>query len=463
MALAEFIKEYTLADTVSFHMPGHKGRRIFEQLGFSGLLDIMADGDLTEIDGADNLFRPKGVIREVMDKYRRIYASRESFLLVGGSSAGIIASVMTCIRRGEKLLLASNCHKSAINGLILAGGRPVYIDPQMICKYGISGSVSPQEIDSVLEREGDVRAVLVTSPNYYGICSDIEKIAETAHRHGVVLIVDEAHGAHLTLTDKSLSAEANGADVVVVSTHKTLISFTQTAVANIYGEGIDTDRFGECLQMIQSSSPSYILMTSLDMNADMMLGCGSELADKWSSDITWFYGRAREVPHLKAVAHPLLDKTKINLDMSACGLDGRALSEELRKRGIFLELSTGNIAMAMTGIGNVRADYERLLDVLRSVASSHEYVGCINAPDVSGVYSHGETRDIPSETEKIHYSAAGGRICAVSVIPYPPGIPLIAPGEVIRKEAAEYAASLLACGQRVIGMDDDGNITVGKL
>ena len=126
MALAEFIKEYTLADTVSFHMPGHKGRRIFEQLGFSGLLDIMADGDLT-----DNLFRPKGVIREVMDKYRRIYASRESFLLVGGSSAGIIASVMTCIRRGEKLLLASNCHKSAINGLILAGGRPVYIDPQI--------------------------------------------------------------------------------------------------------------------------------------------------------------------------------------------------------------------------------------------------------------------------------------------------------------------------------------------
>lgn len=469
--ITSFLQDYVRQDTVSFHMPGHKGRRLFESLGMASALDNMTDADITELEGADNLFQAEGIIRATMDRYKELFHTRETFLLVGGSSAGNLAAILTAVPRGGKLIMASNCHKSAINGLTLAGARPVYVHPEIIAEHGITGEVTTYAINNAIRENPDASAVMITSPNYYGICSEIGDIARLCHEAGMILIVDQAHGAHMRLlADNGLpgghmEAEGQGADIVINSIHKTLASFTQTAIANICSERIEPEMFEDRLQMVESSSPSYILMNSLDINAEIMEKHGRELAGSWISDLKWFYERARDIKGLSFVEHPRLDFTKINLDMSACGLDGRALMAELRRDGIYLELATAGITMAMSGIGNIRSDYERLLRGLYRVARENP-----PAPGEkpffemnAALFVHdGMINEIPAVRERVHYTEADGLICAASVIPYPPGIPIIAPGERCERPQLDYAYELRRRGAKVIGMDAHGYVIVGR-
>ena len=197
-----FTGEYASSDSVSFHMPGHKGADIFRRFGYEALLKDHPGRDITEIHGADNLFQPEGIIAETMDKYRKLYHSEASYLLVNGSSGGLIAAVMACVRSGEKLIMARNCHKSVFNALRLGGVVPVFAYPQIIEEYGISGAVSVKHISELVEENPDAKAIILPSPNYYGICSDIAGIAGIAHKAGMTLIVDQAHGAHLKFFER---------------------------------------------------------------------------------------------------------------------------------------------------------------------------------------------------------------------------------------------------------------------
>ena len=209
--VAQFLLEHAAGEPVSFHMPGHKGGRLYREYGYEGFLERVMDCDVTEFPGADNLFQPEGVIRETMNRYKAIYGAKESFLLVGGSSAGLIAAIMTCVPAGGKLIMARNCHKAVFNGLRLAGGQPVYAYPQELAGAGISGPVLPSEIKRCLAEHPDASAVILPSPNYYGICSDIKGIADLVHEAGMVLIVDQAHGAHLKLFDQYAGSWTGGA------------------------------------------------------------------------------------------------------------------------------------------------------------------------------------------------------------------------------------------------------------
>ncbi len=465
-----FLKGHADRDAVSFHMPGHKGSRLYRDYGYGEFMERIMDMDVTEIPGADNLFQPETVIREVMNRYRDLYQVKGSYLLINGSSGGLIGAMLASVPKGGKIIMARNCHKSVFNGLRLGDIEPVYAYPELIEETGIAGEIKPEEICRCLKEEPDAAAVILPSPNYYGICSDIKAIAEEVHRQGKILIVDQAHGAHLKFfdmwaTDAGLphGAEVDGADLVINSVHKTLGSFTQTAVLNLCTERVDKYVVEDMLQMVESTSPSYPLMTTLDINADLLENHGRELINSWAANIDYFYREATKIPGLVVMDHQRLDRTKLNLDMSAYGISGNRLEELLMEQDIFAELVTGNILMCMTGIGNRRCDYERLLQVLRDLAK--EGGEQKHREETKGTIPISTKRQalkkIPKKTERIHLDGAADKVCAMSIIPYPPGIPLVCPGEVVTPELVEQIKALRRAGEKVIGVDEENRIVVG--
>ena len=467
-----FLIKHAKKDPVSFHMPGHKGKALYQKYGYEEFLERFFDCDITEIIGADNLFQTEGIIAETMAKYRELYDAKASYLLVNGTSGGIIASILACAR--DKLIMARNCHKSVFNALTLGGIQPVYAYPSVVEEYGIAGPVEASEIARLLDENPEAGAVILPSPNYYGICSDIEAISEEVHKRGKVLIIDQAHGAHLKFFEGAAgvkgganmpeSAESSGADIVINSTHKTLASLTQSAVLNVMTDRVDLRILEEKLQAIESTSPSYILMASLDINADIMKSHGAELIEKWQENLEYFYAKADQIEGLKIMKNDALDFTKINLDMSAYGLDGGQLENELLKYEIYGELVTGNILMCMTGIGNTQKDFDRLLGALGEIAEKRALVDNVKKVDETGAFLWTKKRtmhDIPVQKKLVKIEDAEGCFCAASIIPYPPGIPLICPGEEIGREEIEYVKELRARGEKVMGIDDKGQIVVG--
>ena len=474
-SVVPFLLKHLNSNPVSFHMPGHKGSRLFRETGYSEFLNSLMECDITEIPGADNLFKAEDVILETMCRYRQLYDTKASYLLINGSSSGLIASIMSTVSKGGKMIMARNCHKSIYNGLTLAEGSPVYVYPEVIEEYGISGEITVEAVKEVISANPDAQACIIPSPNYYGICSDIAAIAEAVHEAGMVLIVDQAHGAHLKFFDryraygekdeKLMAAENLGADIVINSTHKTLASFTQTAIANVCSDRVDLHTFEQNLQIIQSTSPSYVLMGSLDLNAMLLESHGETLIREWRENIDWFRQAAYQmIPGLKIMDHPMLDDTKINLDMSAYGIDGLELEEKLIEQGIYIELAAGDIAMCLTGIGNTREDYRRLAEGLLKISSVLELKAGRARKDYPRM---GRTAlkqvSIPKSKEYVLLEESCGRVCAAPIVPYPPGIPVVCPGEVINEKILSYIMGLRARGVSVMGVDSDGCIAVGAL
>ncbi len=607
--ITNFLFDHASKRPASFHMPGHKGAKFYKKNGYGKFMKNIADLDITEIPGADNLFQTEGIIEQTQEKYAFICGVEKSYLLINGTSSGLIASILACVPKGGKLIMARNCHKSVFNALTLGEITPLYAYPDVISQYGISGAVSPEEIDRLLQENPDASAVILPSPNYYGICSDIKEIAKVVHSHDKVLIVDQAHGAHLkffssyglrrpvisrpgggkvaavdvrkgaeaqaeyyskhgtgqSLGEKGwkwsmpLPAEECGADIVVNSTHKTLGSFTQSAVLNVTADALgrgnnpiaevyagyiveDTESefaknktrvdlavLEDRLQAIQSTSPSYLLMASLDINADIIQKRGHKLFADWKKNIIWFYRKAATIPELRVMTIETeeqsivaeaadrslgmlrkipglrktkfgqtdapkrqsgsLDNTKINIDMSAYGIDGNRLEQMLNERNIFPELVTGNIVMCMTGIGNSRKDYKKLYRALAEIAFIHRG-GLVKLvydkrleyekhPELAGSDAEDEAdmaaetsaalwskqrplHELPTDRETLPLDRCAGRICASSIIPYPPGIPLICPGEQIGAEEIQYIKYLRQIGDKVIGVSADGEIVVGR-
>ena len=519
MKFTDYLSEYVSNEMVSFHMPGHKGRGIFDVHGFGAAIDSLVEGDITEIPGSDNLAQPQGIIRSVMDRYKALYGSEESFISVGGSTLGIMASILAAVEwvsmgrqasqtvqsgevrnaaegqsRGDrnkalrsKIAIARNSHKSVFNGVRLAGAQPIYIYPELPTS-GIAGGIKPEAVEDAFVRasheEGKIVAVVVPNPNYYGICSDIESIAEIAHKHGAVLIVDQAHGAHLRFLEPRLSADVstsksalngiespmnarvcNAADIVIESTHKTLASFTQTAIVNVYNKAL-IDVVEEKIKMLQTTSPSYMLMKSLDMNAKLIEENGDALFESWRMNLDNTYA-ALDKMGIEYFMDNMLDRSKILIDMSKYGLDGIDLSKELFERGIVNELDSGPYSMCMSGIGNSKVDYECLIKALKDIKTACEGKPSLVVEGGGGslfalMNKRREMREIPTDWEWKPANEAAGCILAENIIPYPPGIPLIAAGEVADEESLAWAAALSESGGNVLGMNEDGAVKVAK-
>lgn len=466
--ITQFLMDHASRNPVSFHMPGHKGSKLYRENGYGRFLDQIIDCDITEIPGADNLFQTEDIILDTMKKYEALYNVSKSYLLINGSSAGLIASIMATVPEGKKLVMARNCHKAIFNALTLGGIQPVYAYPETMAGYNISGEITAAEIARCLDENPDAQAVILPSPNYYGICSDIKAIADEVHKRGKVLIVDQAHGAHLPFFDQYIngenkkSAETQGADLVINSTHKTLASLTQSAVLNVNSDRVDIYNLENKLQAIESTSPSYLLMASLDINADLLRSEGKALVEGWSRSLAYFYNEAKTISGLRVMEIPSLDNTKINLDMSALGVDGARLEELLMENDIFIELVTGNIVMCMTGIGNTSQDYDRLLAALRKIAAEHQAVAIGNSSCQAITTKKLELTNIPRRTKRVPLAEAAGKVCGFSIIPYPPGIPIICPGEIMDKEVLDYVTELRKRGEKVMGINDRGEVIIGE-
>ena len=513
-----FLLQHTAKNPVSFHMPGHKGAQLYRRFGYENFLNNIMDCDITEIPGADNLFQTEGILQATRERYGKLYEVMHSYMLINGTSGGIIAAILASVSEGGTLIMARNCHKSVFNALGLGGMQPAYIYPELIEEYGISGEVTPQEVERAIAENPEAEAVILPSPNYYGICSDIRAIAEVVHRHGKILIVDQAHGAHLKWLGGPECAEAAGADIVINSIHKTLGSFTQSAVLNLNSERVDRYILEDKLQAIQSTSPSYLLMSSLEINARLLEDHGESLIDDWNRNLDFAYEELVQIPGLGVIGAPTaqgtaaesleqpvsvlanLDRSKINLDTTEWGITASELEEMLMEKGIFSELTTGNILMLMTGIGNKRSDFERLVAALKEIHAGLEIreqltansanIGILGtetpaaasagadqgnlaaatetaqgqaapAHNAGRLPGRKEIYPMPKKKKRVKLEDAAGCICASSIIPYPPGIPLICPGEKMDAEDLAYVAQLRANGEKVIGINELGEVTVG--
>jgi arginine/lysine/ornithine decarboxylase len=470
--LTGFLRGYASSDPVSFHMPGHKGRKkIFEENGFGDLVSDLVSWDITEIPGADALQQPHGVIRDLMEEYASLYSVRKTELLVNGSSAGVMAAILASVPRGGKLVLGRNSHKSAFSAMRLGGITPVYVDPVTYEDTGLQGPVDVYDVEKAMAENEGVLAVLITSPNYYGITSDIREIADVVHSRGGILIVDQAHGAHLRFFDYvnykdifgRMAAEGQGADIVVNSTHKTLLSFTQSAILNICSDRVDVQELESMLGMLQSTSPSYILMASLEANLRIINDEGGKLFTEWKKDISYFYRKARDVRGLYVIDEPELDRTKINISMKKIGLGGEDLERELIARGIWPEMSHGDFVMLMTGLGNRRGDYRKLLAALEEISDEHrsEMSDEDQEPPKAIKPEHLESRAIPVSREYVPLSESRGRVLYDPIVPFPPGIPAACPGEVMTDNVIDFLREKTDSGATVIGIGDDGKIAVG--
>lgn len=470
--IQDFLLKHASENPISFHMPGHKGSALYRRMGYGDFLNKIMDCDITEITGADNLFQAEGIIREAQERYAAIYGVKKSYLQINGSSGANIAAMLASVHKGKKIIMARNCHKSAFNALVLGDIKPVYVYPEMIEKYGISGPVSTKEVERLLIENHDAEAVILPSPNYYGICSDIRAIAEVVHKYDKVLIVDQAHGAHLKffrrfgIKNMPESAEEAGADIIVNSIHKTLASLTESAVLNLNSNRVDSKLLEDKLQAIESTSPSYLLMASLDINTSIIEEAGAELFGQWAESLEYFYREAAGIKGLKYIDRVSgFDWTKMNFGFGELGIMGDELERLLvEKYGIFIELFTGDLVMCMSGIGNTPEDVKHLVAALKEIAEEHSGKNIVKPAQVNGLRmppGRLELCNIPQIRKSVPLSEAEGLICAASIIPYPPGIPYICPGERITAEAITYIRNLRIRGEKVIGVDERGCVLVG--
>lgn len=466
--IADFLMNHKKDNPVSFHMPGHKGRTIlYKKYGYEDFVRGMFGNDITEIPGADALQQPQSVIRDVMDNYAAIYGAKHTELLVNGSSAGLMAAVLTAVPRGCKLIMGRNSHKSIFGAVRLGGIQPVYVRPEIHRKYELQGAVTAKSIRRSLEANPDASAVLITSPNYYGVLSDIGGIASVCHEYGKILIVDQAHGAHLKFFDmgsgKKTAAENLGADIVINSTHKTLLTFTGSAILNVCSDRVNIDDLADNLRMLQTTSPSYLMMGTLDVNQKILAKAGRELIQVWKSDLRYFYSKASEIPGVDVIMGPDLDLTKINLTMIRMGLDGNDLEEELRRHNIWVEMVHGDYVMLMTGLGNLRFDYDAALAALSEISMKYGVSsGRVPVRDPMVAFDL-EYVGVPEKKERISLYNAEGRVVYDEITPYPPGVPVACPGEVLNFEVISFLERLIKRGDSVIGVDDEGCVNVGAL
>jgi lysine decarboxylase len=473
--ILNFLLEHKRVNAISFHMPGHKGSALYRSLGYDEFLDNIMDCDVTEICGADNLFQAEGILKETQEIYADLYDVKKSYLLINGTSGGIIAAILASVPKGKKLIMARNCHKSVFNALTLGDIQPLYAYPEMIDQHGISGAIPPEEIALLLENNPDAEAVILPSPNYYGVCSDIEAIALITHKYNKILIVDQAHGAHLKMFDKfgikgfPKAAELSGADIIINSIHKTLASFTQSAVLNLNSDRVSPYLIEDKLQCIESTSPSYLLMASLGINAAILKNHGQKLMQDWFENLNYFYEEAKNIKDLDFIEkEPGMDWTKINFSFGKLGIKGNELEKILlEKYNIFIELYTGNLVMCMTGIGNTKSDISLLLNALNEISTKHRLLGLRREIDthIVGKPVPNQTRapifNIPIMKDRVPLLEVEGLICASSIIPYPPGIPLVCPGEKFDKETILYIKSLRENGEKVIGLNELNEVLVG--
>lgn len=441
-SLATLLKEHDDDKIVPFHMPGHK-RVPFDFLFGAQKIDI------TEIEGFDNLHDANGILKSAQERAATLYGAKYTRFLINGSTCGILAGVRAVTKAGDKVLVARNCHKSVFNAIEICSLTPVYVRPTYFEEYGFYGSVDPKDVEKAFDENGDIKLVVITSPTYEGVISDVQKIADICHARDAILFVDEAHGAHLGL-DKRFeeSARQLGADMVVNSLHKTLPSLTQTALLHVLTDRVDMKEIDSNLAVFESSSPSYVLMASIDGCVRFLEDDKKRALEKWADEID---ATRKSLSRLKKLGlfEPKkdsrvfsYDKSKLVILCTGASTNGVELKSVLRKAyDIELEMASVNYAIAMTGLGDGYESFGALIDALFSLDDSLAFRnGLVAQPILEIAKKALEPYQIKSlNTEIVDFDKSEGRVCAENVWAYPPGAPIIVKGEIIDGEFIKHA------------------------
>lgn len=467
--LYDGILDYIKEGNVSFHMPGHKnGRGIMKIKERPDFKDNLLFIDQTEVPGLDNLHLPESIILEAQEFAARAFRSDYTYFLVNGTTCGVYSMILGVTNQGDKIIVPRNSHRAVAGALILGGLWPVYYEPDVDLEKGIAVSVAPEVIEQVIRENPDAKAVLVTNPTFYGTCSDIEVIADIVHKHNMVFLVDEAHGAHLPFNKRlPISAMDAGADISAQSAHKTLSSFTQSSLLHVRRGRVDTEKIEFMLRLTQTTSPSYILMASLDMARFQMEEHGEELLDNLI-DMTYnFRERVNVIPDIYCFGSEIIgqhhitdmDPTKITINFKNFGITGTKIADILRTDyKIQVELSDLYNILAMSTIGDEPEDYDRLYkaiyDISEKLSNEREVK---DIPEIrwrmpSQALSPREA--VYEPMEMIDFKRSDGRISGEIIAPYPPGIPVILPGEIITNDIIENILRIKEAGIKINGPMD---------
>ncbi len=462
--LLDAMNEYQTNRVVKFDVPGHKGGR-----GNKALSDFLGESclknDVNSMKPLDNLCHPVSVIREAQELAADAFGAENAFFIVNGATGAVQAMVMSVCKSGEKIILPRNVHRSAINALVVCGAVPVYVNPGINKELGIPLGMTAEEVEQAILENPGAKAVLVNNPTYYGICSDLKRIVKTAHKHGLKVLCDEAHGTHFYFGEGlPVNGMTAGADMSAVSVHKTGGSLTQSAML-LLGKGVNADYVRQVINLTQTTSASYLLMVSLDLARQNLALHGREFYARTVEFAEYARGEINAVGGYYAFGEELcngrdffaFDKTKLSVHTRAMGLAGIEVYDLLRDEyDIQIEFGDiGNILAIITG-GDRALEIERLVSALSEIKRlygrspvglyDHEYINpTVDLPPQKAFYA---------DRVSLPIGETAGRICGEFVMCYPPGIPILAPGERITKDILDYIAYAKEKGCSLTGPQD---------
>ena len=460
----EALEKFGKMRVVPFDVPGHKrGRGNPELTRLLG--ERCVSMDVNSMKPLDNLCHPVSVIREAEMLAAQAFGAAHAFLMVGGTTSAVQSMILTVAKRGEKIILPRNVHRSVMGAMVLCGAVPVYVNPECDHRLGIPLGMSVEAVKRAVEENPDAKAILVNNPTYYGICSDLKSIVEIAHSHGMLCLADEAHGTHFYFSDElPISAMAAGADMAAVSMHKSGGSLTQSSLL-LVGPAMHEGYVRQIINLTQTTSGSYLLLYSLDISRRNLALRGEEAfkrvaglaryARKEINIIGGYYAYGRELINGDSVFD--FDETKLSVNTLEVGLAGIEVYDLLRDEyDIQIEFGDlGNI-LAYLSIGDRSRDIERLVSALAEIRRRFEKdpAGLMKQEYIDPEVAVSPQDAFYADKESLPIMETDGRICSEFVMCYPPGIPILAPGERITKDILDYIQYAKEKGCSMTGPED---------
>ena len=469
--LLDAIVDYTTNRPVYFKIPGHRYEKGISPRWRQWTGDGIFRFDLTEAEGLDDLHEPEGVIREAQELAAEVFQAKKTYFLVNGTTCGNEAMVLASVKEGEKIMVARNAHKSVLMGLTLSGAVPVYLMPKQDPVTGLWGSLDPETVEEGFRQYPDCKAVFLVSPTYYGVCSNIRSIADICHRHGALLLVDEAHGGHLYFQKEGTATETlprgailQDADMCAQSMHKVTGSLTQSSLL-LTGKNVNWEYVSQIINLTQTTSASYLLMSSLDISRRNLALRGKESFAKVSrmaeyareeiNAIGGFYAYGKDMINGSSVYD--FDVTKLSVYTRDIGLAGIEVYDLLRDE-YDIQIEFGDIAniLAYISIGDRIQDIERLVGALADIKRlySKDPSQMLNTEYIAPKVVVSPQKAFYAKDESLPIRETAGRICSEFVMCYPPGIPILAPGEVITKDIIDYIIYAKEKGCSMQGPED---------
>lgn len=449
---------------VPFDVPGHKrGRGNAELTEFLGQRCL--DVDVNSMKPLDNLCHPVSVIRDAEEIAAEAFTAAHAFFMVGGTTSAVQSMILYACKSGDKIILPRNVHRSAINALILCDAVPVYVNPDVNNELGIALGMSVEQVERAIMENPDAKAVLVNNPTYYGICSDLKRITELAHAKGMLVLVDEAHGTHFYFGDGfPVTAMAAGADIASVSMHKSGGSLTQSSFL-LMGERINADYMRQIINLTQTTSASYLLLSSLDISRKRLALHGREIFARTVELAEYARGEINAIGGYYAYSKELVngdsiydfDVSKLSIHTLPVGLAGIEVYDLLRDEyDIQIEFGDiGNI-LAYLSVGDRKQDIERLISALAEIRRrfGRSRAGMLSQEYINPIVAETPRKAFYADKLSLPLAETAGRICSEFVMCYPPGIPILAPGELITDDIIRYIEYAKEKGCSMTGTED---------